>query len=50
MHGQQTMKYLNDQAVAEALLAKHKDTQEIDPVFAKSVEEAMAAKAKNITE
>ena len=50
MHGQQTMKYLNDKAVAETILAKHKDTQAIDPVFAKAVEESLAAKAKNITE
>jgi len=50
MHGQQTLKYLNDQAVAAAMLAKHKDTQAIDPAFAKAVEESLAAKAKNITE
>ena len=51
MHGQQTMKYLNDKAVADAMLAKHdKDTQKIDPVFAKAVEEALASKAKNITQ
>ena len=50
MHGQQTLKYLNDQAVAEAILAKRKDNSDIDPVFVKAVEEALAAKAKNITE
>lgn len=51
MHGQQTMKYLNDQAVAQAILAKHKDSQQsIDPAFAKAVEESLASKAKNITE
>lgn len=49
MHGLQTMKYLNEQAVAEAILAKH-DKVEIDPVFEKAVEEALAARAKNITE
>lgn len=48
MHGLKTMKYLNEQAVAEAMMAKHKD--QVDPVFAKAVEEALAAKAKNITE
>lgn len=51
MHGLQTMKYLNEQATAEAILAKHDtDTQKIDPVFAKSVEEALAARAKNISQ
>lgn len=49
MHGQQTMKYLNDKAVADAILAKHKKDQ-IDPVFQKAVEEALASKAKSITE
>ena len=48
MHGQQTMKYLNDKAVAEAMLAKRPKDQ-IDPVFAKAVEEALAAKAKQIS-
>jgi hypothetical protein len=49
MHGQQTMKYLNDKAVADAILAKNKDHQ-VDPVFQKAVEKALAARAKNITE
>ena len=49
MHGQQTMKYLNDKAVADAMMAKHSKDQ-VDPVFAKAVEEALASKAKNITE
>jgi hypothetical protein len=49
MHGQSTMKYLNDKAVADAILAKKKDDQ-IDPAFQKAVEEALAARAKNITE
>lgn len=47
MHGQQTMKYLNDKAVADAMMAKHKD--QVDPKFEKAVQEALAAKAKNIT-
>lgn len=47
MHGQQTMKYLNDQAVADAILAKHKtDGNSVNPAFEKAVEEALAAKAK----
>ena len=44
MHGQQTLKYLNDKAVAEAILAKHK-TDQIDPAFQKAVEESLADKA-----
>lgn len=47
MHGQQTMKYLNDKAVADAMMAKYKD--QVDPKFEKAVQEALAAKAKNIT-
>jgi len=47
MHGQQTMKYLNDKAVADAILAKHK-TEKVDPVFAKAVEEAMAKRAQEV--
>ena len=51
MHGLQTMKYLNDKAAADVIMAKHdKDTQKVDPVFAKAVEEALASKAKNITQ
>jgi len=45
MHGQQTMKYLNDKAVADAIMAKNKD-HGIDPVFQKAVEEALAVKAQ----
>ena len=49
MHGQQTMKYLNDKAVADAMLAKQpKDV--VNPDFEKAVQEALAARAKNITE
>lgn len=49
MHGQQTMKHLNDKAVADAMLKK-RETAEIDPAFEKAVQEALAARAKNITE
>ena len=45
MHGLQTMKYLNDKAAADAIMAKHEKV-EIDPVFEKAVQEALAAKAK----
>lgn len=45
MHGQKTMAYLNDKAVADAIMAKNKD-HKIDPVFQKAVEEALAAKAQ----
>lgn len=49
MHGQQTMKYLNDKAVVDAVMKKHA-TDKIDPVFQKAVEEAIAARVKNITQ
>ena len=49
MHGQQTMKYLNEKAVADAMLAK-KDTVEIDPRFEQAVKDALVALVKNITE
>jgi hypothetical protein len=49
MHGLQTMKYLNDKAIADAMLAK-RDKNEVNEVFEKAVEEALAARAKNITE
>jgi hypothetical protein len=49
MHGQQTMKYLNDKAVADAMMAKQ-PKDHIDPVFQKAVEEALAARAKNISQ
>lgn len=48
MHGLQTMKYLNEQAAAKAILAKHEKV-EVDPAFQKAVEEALSTKAKNIT-
>jgi hypothetical protein len=43
------MKHLNDKAVADAMLKKREIT-EIDPVFENAVKEALAARAKNITE
>jgi hypothetical protein len=49
MHGQQTMKFLNDKAAADAILAKHKqDPDAISPAFEKVVQEALAAKAKAV--
>jgi hypothetical protein len=47
MHGQQTMKFLNDKAVADAIMAKHK--ADTNPAFEKVVQEALAAKAKVAT-
>lgn len=49
MHGQQTLKHLNEKAVAEAILAK-KDKVEIDPRFEQAVKEALVARAKNISQ
>ena len=49
MHGQQTMKHLNDKAVADAMMKKQAQSP-IDQVFQKAVEEALAARVKNITE
>lgn len=48
MHGQQTMKFLNDKAVADAIMAKH-STKEIDPKFAEEVQKVLAAKAQEKT-
>lgn len=49
MHGQQTMKFLNDKAVADSILAKYKAEGNIaNPVFEKAVQEALAAKAKAV--
>jgi len=46
MHGQQTMKYLNEKAVADAIIANRKiDTNAVSPAFQKVVEEAIAARA-----
>jgi hypothetical protein len=39
------MKYLNDQAIADKIMFDHESVQ-IDPVFQKAVEEALAARAK----
>jgi len=49
MHGLNTLAYLNKNAVAEAMMAK-RDKVEVDPVFAKAAEEAIAARVKNITQ
>jgi hypothetical protein len=49
MHGQQTMKYLNDKAVADAMMKK--DTKNlVNPVFEKAAKEAIEALAKNISQ
>jgi SOS response regulatory protein OraA/RecX len=44
MHGQQTMKYLNDKAVADAIMAKHSETG-YTAQQAKDIAEALAKKA-----
>lgn len=45
MHGQQTMKFLNGKAVADAIMANHKQT-EVDQKLDAAFKEHMAAKAK----
>ena len=45
MHGQQTMKFLNDKAVADAIMAKRSDTAE-DAKLSAVFKEYMAEKAK----
>ena len=45
MHGQQTMKFLNDKAVADAIMANHKPAQ-VDAKLDAAFKEHMAAKAK----
>lgn len=45
MHGQQTMKFLNDKAVADAIMANHKPV-EVSPQLDAAFKELMAAKAK----
>ena len=45
MHGQQTMKFLNDKAVADAIMAKS-PAKEIDPKLDAAFKELMAEKAK----
>ena len=46
MHGQQTMKYLNDKAVADAMLAKHGNA-ELSEKQTKDFAQALAEKAKS---
>jgi len=46
MHGQQTMKYLNDQAAAAAIMAKHKNSNGLSAQQARDFEEALAKAAK----
>lgn len=48
MHGQQTMKYLNDKAVADAILAK-KPASEFTLKQAADFEEALVKKAQENT-
>jgi hypothetical protein len=45
MHGQQTMKFLNGNAVAQAIMAERKDT-EVSPKLEAAFQEYMANKAK----
>ena len=44
MHGQQTMKYLNDKAVADAIMAKHNSSGYTEQQ-AKDIAQALADKA-----
>lgn len=49
MHGQQTLKHLNDKAVANSILAKAKhELDRLNPELEKAFREYMADKAKNI--
>ena len=45
MHGQQTMKFLNGKAVADAIMANHK-AEEISPKLQAAFQEYMVNKAK----
>jgi hypothetical protein len=45
MHGQQTIKYLNDKAVADVILAK-KPAMELSPKQATDFQEALVKKAQ----
>jgi hypothetical protein len=45
MHGQQTMKFLNDKAVADAIMAKS-PAKDIDPRVEAAFKDLMAQKAK----
>lgn len=47
MHGQQTMKFLNGKAVADAIMAKHKPA-EVDAKLDAAFKEHMVAKAKEV--
>lgn len=49
MHGQQTLKFLNDKAVADAIMAKFKDTDNLSAQQAKDFQEALAKAAKEKT-
>lgn len=44
MHGQQTMKYLNDKAVADAIMARH-STDELSAKQSTDFKDALAQKA-----
>lgn len=46
MHGQQTMKFLNDKAVADAIMAKHKDADNLSAQQSTDFQEALAKAAK----
>jgi hypothetical protein len=46
MHGQQTMKHLNDKAVADAIMAQKKlDQNALDPALVRAMGEHLAQKA-----
>jgi hypothetical protein len=44
MHGQQTLKFLNEKAAADAIMAKHK-FDETDPKLEAEFQKLLAAKA-----
>jgi hypothetical protein len=46
MHGQQTLKYLNDKAVADAILAKKPNHDGLSAAQAKDFADALAKKAQ----
>lgn len=45
MHGQQTMKFLNDKAVADAIMKDYKE-REVDPKLDAAFKEEMAKRAQ----
>jgi|APFre7841882654_1041346.scaffolds.fasta_scaffold150352_1 hypothetical protein len=47
MHGQQTLKHLNEKAVADAIIATRKKMDEaaLDPALVQAMEEHLAQKA-----